>query len=151
MEEKTIQKTVYIAKDGKEFLDKKECEKYEKEFLDKIKYFSIYYNFDYNEGRGFQSVVHVAVNPSRYDCAGVIVEKYAIDVLNKGVFAGQGCMGYGLQKTYSLHNSTTESFESNQGVNWGCNSLHGTQVFISENAIEGFPEPYNYRKEWGIK
>ena len=84
MEEKTIQKTVYIAKDGKEFLDKKECEKYEKEFLDKIKYFSIYYNFDYNEGRGFQSIVHVAVIPSSYDYAEVIAEKYAIDVLNKG-------------------------------------------------------------------
>lgn len=85
MEEKTIRKTIYIAKDGKEFLDKKECEKYEKEFLDKIKYFSIYYNFDYNEGRGFQSVVHVAVIPSSYDYAEVIAEKYAIDVLNKGV------------------------------------------------------------------
>ena len=49
MEEKTIKKTVYIAKDGKEFLDKEECEKYEKEFLDRIKYFRIFYNFDYNE------------------------------------------------------------------------------------------------------
>lgn len=117
MEEKTIQKTVYIAKDGKEFLDKKKCEKYEKEFLNKIKYFSIYYNFDYTEGRGFQSVVHVAVIPSSYDNAEVIAEKYAIDVLNKGVFADQGCMGYGLQETYSLHNSTKESFENNEGVN----------------------------------
>lgn len=151
MEEKTIQKTVYIAKDGKEFLNKKECEKYEDEFLDKIKYFSIYYNFDYNEGRGFQSIVHVAVIPSSYDYAEVIAEKYAIDVLNKGVFADQGCMGYGLQKTYSLHTSTKESFENNEGVNWGCNSPHGTQVFISENVVEGFPEPYNYRKKWGIK
>ena len=151
MKEKTIQKTVYIAQDGKEFLNKKECEKYEKEYLDKIKFFSIYYNFDYNEGRGFQSIVHVAVIPSGYDAAGVIAEKYAIDVLNNGVFAGQGCMGYGLQKTYSLHVSTKESFENNEGVNWGCNSSHGTQVFISEKAIEGFSEPYNYRKEWGIK
>lgn len=151
MKEKTIQKTVYIAQDGKEFLNKKECEKYEKEYLDKIKFFSIYYNFDYNEGRGFQSIVHVAVIPSGYDAAGVIAEKYAIDVLNNGVFAGQGCMGYGLQKTYSLHVSTKESFENNEGVDWGCNSSHGTQVFISEKSIEGFPEPYNYRKEWGIK
>ena len=151
MKEKTIQKTVYIAKDGKEFLDKESCRKYEEEFLDKIKYFSIYYNFDYTEGRGFESIIHVAVIPSGYDYAGVIAEKYAIDVLNNGVFAGQGCQGYGLQKTYSLHNSTKESFENNEGVNWGCNSSHGTQVFISEKAIEGFPEPYNYRKEWGIK
>lgn len=72
MKEKTIQKTVYIAQDGKEFLNKKECEKYEKEYLDKIKFFSICYNFDYNEGRGFQSIVHVAVIPSGYDVAEVI-------------------------------------------------------------------------------
>ena len=36
MEEKTIEKTVYIAKDGKEFFDKEKCKKYEKEVLDKI-------------------------------------------------------------------------------------------------------------------
>lgn len=54
MEEKTIRKTVYIAKDGKEFLDKEECEKYEKEFLDKVSYFAIAYNFDLTEGRGFK-------------------------------------------------------------------------------------------------
>ena len=73
----------------------------------------------------------------------MIAEKYAIDILNAGVFAGEGCQGYGLQKTYSLHSSTRKSFENNEG---------GTiQVFISEKAVEGFPEPYNYRKEWGIK
>lgn len=141
MEEKTIKKTIYIAKDGKEFLDKEECEKYEKEFLDRIKYFSIYYNFDYNEGRGFQSIVHVAVIPSRYDEARVIAEKYAIDVLNNGVFAGQGCQGYDLQKTYSLHSSTKETFEKNEGVNWGCNIRHGKQILIAEKPIEGFPKP----------
>lgn len=151
MEEKTIKKTVYIAKDGKEFLDKKKCEKYEKEFLDRIKYFSIYYNFDYSEGRGFQSVAHVAVIPSRYDEAGVIAEKYAIDVLNNGVFAGQGCQGYDLQKTYGLHSSTKETFQNNEGVNWGCNARHGKQILIAEEPIEGFPEPFNYKKEWGIK
>ena len=43
MEEKTIEKTVYIAKDGKEFFDKKECKEYEKEVLDKIQYYSISY------------------------------------------------------------------------------------------------------------
>lgn len=38
MEEKTIEKTVYIAKDGKEFFDKEKCKKYEKEVLDKIEF-----------------------------------------------------------------------------------------------------------------
>lgn len=150
MEEKM--KAVYVAKDGKAFLDKEKCKKYEKEILDKIKYYSIYYDFDYTEGRGFQSLVHVAVVPSGNDDAEVIAEKYAIDILNAGVFAGEGCQGYGLQKTYSLHSSTRKSFENNEGgVIWGCNSPYGTQVFISEKAVEGFPEPYNYRKEWRIK
>ena len=63
MEEKTIQKTVYLAKDGKEFLNKEECRKYEEEFLDKVSYFAISYNFDLTEGRGFQSLVYVAVVP----------------------------------------------------------------------------------------
>lgn len=114
MEEKM--KTVYVAKDGKAFLNKEKCKKYEKEILDKIKYYSIYYDFDYTE-RSFQSIAHVAVVPSGYDSAEVIAEKYAIDILNTGVFAGEGCQGYGLQKTYSLHNSTRKVFENNEGVN----------------------------------
>lgn len=151
MIERTIHKVVYIAKDGKEFIDKKECWEYEKEFLDKIKYYTIRYDFDYTEGRGFESIAHVAVVPSGYDDAEVIAEKYAIDILNAGIFAGEGCQGFGLQKTYSLCNSTREKFEANEGVGWGCHSPHGTQVFISETAIEGFPKPYHYKREWGIK
>lgn len=151
MEEKTIQKTVYVAKDGKEFLDKEECEKYEKEFLDKVKYFAIEYNFDMTEGRGFQSVANVAVIPSGYDYAMVIAEKYAIDVLNNGRFAGEGCMGYGLQKTYSLRQITKDAYDANEGEHWGCNDRHGKQILISEKPMEGFPKPFNYKKEWGIK
>lgn len=151
MEEKIIQKTVYIAKDGKEFLNKEECRKYEEEFLDKVSYFAIAYNFDLTEGRGFQSMAYVAVIPSRYDSAAVIANKYAIDILNDGVFAGQGCQGYGLQETYSLRPITKDAYDANEGVQWGCNATHGTQILISEKPIEGFPEPFNYKKEWGIK
>lgn len=140
MEEKIIQKTVYLAKDGKEFLNK-------------ISYFAISYNFDLTEGRGFQSLVYVAVVPSRNDSAAVIANKYAIDVLNDGVFAGQGCQGYGLQETYSLRSITKDVYDANEGMiwGWGCDSIHGKQILISEKPIEGFPEPFNYKKEWGIK
>lgn len=151
MEEKKIQKTVYIARDGKEFLDKDECKKYEEEFLDKVSYFAIAYNFDLTEGRGFQSLVYVAVVPSGYDSAVVIANKYAIDVLNNGVFAGQGCQGYGLQETYSLRTATKKDYDANEGVLWGCNASHGKQILISEKPIEGFPEPFNYKKKWGIR
>ena len=151
MEEKIIQKTVYIAKDGKEFLDKEKCEKYETDVLDKMEFFAIEYNFDLTEGLGFRSVVNVAVIPSDDDCARVIAEKYAIDVLNNGVFAEQGCQGYGLQKTYSLRQITKDTYDANEGVLYVCNARHGKQILISEKPIEGFPEPFNYKKEWGIK
>lgn len=151
MEEKIIKKTIYIANDGKEFLDKEKCEKYEKEFLDKIKYFRIFYNFDYTEGRGFETVIYLAVIPSGYDSAEVIAEKYAIDVLNNGVFADQGCQGYGLQKTYSLKQITKDVYDTNEGVQWTYDDVHGKQILIAEEPIEGFPEPFNYKKEWGIK
>ena len=42
MEMKEITKTIYIADDGKEFLTKEDCEKYEKfvkETLSRIEYF----------------------------------------------------------------------------------------------------------------
>lgn len=103
------------------------------------------------EGRGFQSLVYVAVVPSRRDSAAVIANKYAIDVLNDGVFAGQGCQGYGLQETYSLRPITKDVYDANEGMIWGCNSIHVKQILISEKPIEGFPEPFNYKKEWGIK
>ena len=151
MEEKTIQKTVYIAKDGKEFLDKEKCEKYETDILDKMEFFAIEYNFDLTEGRGFRSVVNVAVIPSDDDSARVIAEKYAIDVLNNGRFAAKGCQGYGLQKTYSLRHITKDVYEANEGEHLGFNVIHDNQILISEKPIEGFPEPFNYKKEWGIK
>lgn len=151
MEEKEIIKKVFIANDGKEFLDRDECQKYEEEFLNKVKYFSVSYNFDMNEGRGFQSVAHIAVIPSRYDDAEVIAERYAIDELCGGVFAGRGAQGFGLMKYYSIRETNKDTYFANEGVKWGCNTYDGDMFLISEEPIEGFPTPYNYRKKWGIK
>lgn len=41
--------------------------------------------------------------------------------------------------------------QANNAWVYGDHSPHGTQVFISETAIEGLPKPYHYKREWGIK
>ena len=64
METKEITKTVYIANDGKEFLTKEDCEKYERfveEILSRIKYFCIRCNPDLTETGNFSHKIYVAV------------------------------------------------------------------------------------------
>ena len=64
METKEITKTVYIANDGKEFLSKEECEKYEKfvkEILSNIKYFCIGCHPDLTETGYFQHKIYVNI------------------------------------------------------------------------------------------
>ena len=76
-----------------------------------MKYFKIYYEYDLTEGRGFSRHVYVAVCPSRFDSPFTIAERYAIDVLCEGHFAGVGCQGYGLQKYYELIESDKEDYD----------------------------------------
>lgn len=69
METKEITKTVYIAYDGKEFLSKEDCEKYEyfaKEILSHIKYFCIRCNPDLTETGNFTHKIYAAVFSKHY-------------------------------------------------------------------------------------
>lgn len=68
---KTIEKkqTVYIADDGKEFLNEADCKKYESKTivrLSKIKYFQVYHDPDLTEGRGFYGRLLIAVETEHY-------------------------------------------------------------------------------------
>lgn len=47
-----VQKPVYVAADGKEFIDKAECERYE-ELLSKTTYWRVTHSPDLTEGRGY--------------------------------------------------------------------------------------------------
>lgn len=56
--------TVYIAEDGKEFLEEKKCKQYEEEVLEEkknIKYFETLANPDLSEGIGYNTAVFFAV------------------------------------------------------------------------------------------
>lgn len=140
MRTETVSKTIYIAKDGREFLSADECKKYEELYI-KMRYFKIYYEYDLTEGRGFSRHVYVAVCPSRFDNPFTIAERYAIDVLCEGHYASVGCQGYGLQKYYELIESDKEDYDK----------AKDRQVLISQRPIEGFPEPFDYYKEWNLR
>lgn len=63
METKKITKEVFITVDGKEFLDRTEAEEHEKVLNEQLKYvfYTVIYNFDTTEGRGWGNTLTLAV------------------------------------------------------------------------------------------
>lgn len=73
---KTITKEmpIFVAEDGKEFLDSNLCIKYEQMELKRrqeLKYFSVVHSADTTEGRGYSKITYIAVE------AGYSSEHYA--------------------------------------------------------------------------
>lgn len=62
---KTIQKTVYVAEDGKEFTSDKACSDHEKFLIEQekrlqnLKIYTVNYSFEATEGRGYYRRVHI--------------------------------------------------------------------------------------------
>lgn len=146
-----VETTIYTALDGKKFTDESQCRRHEDRVLAKFKYFSVFYNFDMTEGRGFQKVKHIAVVPTGFDLPEIIVEKYAIEEICHGIFAGKGAQGYGLQKYYSIKEISIDDYFENKGIDWGGMYIKSELVLISEKPIDGFPEPFNYVEKWQLE
>lgn len=152
MQEKTITKTVYVAKDGKEFLDKDECEKYEKfvkEILSNIRYFCIMCNPDLTETGLYQHKIYVAVLSKRYCLHKEIAIEWALRKF--GRYLGESVQGYGFQRQFIVNESSKEEYEKCHPTKWGGSKLARECVFLSPERVEGFPENINYMKEWGFK
>lgn len=102
MEVKEINTKVYIAEDGKKFLNENDCVEYEKELaiFNKLKYFMIYHSIDFTETGNYTDATYVAVNTEGISLdAETIANQYAID---KFGYVGPSVMGYGFQKQYSI-------------------------------------------------
>lgn len=151
METKEITKTIYIANDGKEFLTKEDCEKYEtfvKETLSRIKYFCINCNPDLTETGYFQHKIYVAVFSEHY-----LYEDIAFEwVLRKfGHLLGESVQGYGFQPRFSVSEISKEEYETCSPTEWGGSKLKSERIFLSPKYVDGFPENIDYMKEWGFK
>lgn len=107
METKKITKTVYIAYDGKEFLSKEYCEKYEnfaKKILSRIKYYCIRCNPDLTETGSFTHKIYVAVFSKCYFYRDIAFEW----ALRKFGYLGVSVQGYGFQTHFCVSEVSKE-------------------------------------------
>lgn len=152
MQEKKITKTVYVAQDGKEFLSKEECLKYEKlldEVLSKIQYFSVFCEPDLNETGSFTKEIHVAVY-STHSFHKEIASQWA---LNRFGYLGISVQGWGWQPYFSIKGITKEQYMSLEVTDFNKRNYNKSQekIFLSPKKVDGFPENFDYVKEWGFK
>lgn len=100
---------VYIAKDGKEFLDENECASYEK-LMDNICYFRINTTPDLTETGLMQRSIAVLVYSDHHSHYKIALN-YAIKELGLRIL-GEGVQGYGFQQHFDISQSTKQEFES---------------------------------------
>ena len=151
MEMKEITKTIYIADDGKEFLTKEDCEKYEKfvkETLSRIEYFCIRCNPDLTETGYIQHKIYVAVWSNHYFHYEIAFE-WALRKF--GHLLGEGVQGYGFQPQFSVSKSNKDEYDRCPPTEWEGSRLQSERVFLSPKILKGFPENIDYMKEWGFK
>lgn len=143
---KEVKKTVdvFIASDGKEFLDKEACKKYEKEvlsYLERVEYFRISSRRDLNETGLFQQVDYAAVYLCNRDyCHQSVVLQHLIDI-NQGKVIGVNVQGYGVASLFEITEISREQYLEAKPVVWGGTRGTSKQIFISEVEVSGFPEP----------
>lgn len=139
MREELIQATAYIAHDGRKFLNKEDCIKYEEELkkLEKIQYFVVSHSPDLTETGCFTTFSYVAVDPEGTGLTGEeIVTQWAIDIFG---YIGPGVQGYKLTRTFNVSKSTKKDYDS--GVRGWDKKKCDRKILISRYSIEGFPEP----------
>lgn len=157
---KEIEKSVnvYVADDGKEFLDKTECEKYE-ELRKDIQYFVVHCRPDLNETGVFTTVNVVAVHAVRYGHHKDIVCNWCVKQKGYPILC-ESVQGYGWQSGFSISDDQEyakklwDDFSKDRKVSkaqsWTFPRF-GEKVFLSEIEIDGFPKPFDYKKEWNLK
>ena len=152
MKKQKITKDVYIAEDGREFLTEEECEKYEvfvKNTLSRIRYFRILYGPDLTETGCYQRLIDVAVlAPKWHLYQKEVVFEWALKKF--GQYLMEGVQGWGFMPSFEIIPISRGEYEKDSDSSFGL--VKGKErVFLSPEAVEGFPENYNYMKEWGFK
>lgn len=145
MKQETRTQDLWVSEDGREFLTKDECEKYEKETLGRfknIKYFRVYHSPDLTEGRGMYGLTFIAVETQ---WGGYCAEPFAMDwcfkTFGKCVAYVQGCSP---TDNWRLSECTEEDWKNRKSrkAQVGDYKYDSKEVFLSNGtAIEGFPEP----------
>lgn len=143
MEIKNSSATIYVAKDGREFLDKKECEIYENEtlkVLENTKYFKYFTNRDLTETGYFTNYNYAAVYIKGWsNCYQEVLLQYLFDRY-KGKILSVDVQGYGVTSNFEIKEITKEEYFEKKQRNWGGMLTTSQQILLSEIPIKGFPE-----------
>ena len=139
---KTITKEipVYVADDGKEFLDSTLCTKYEEGELKRradIRYFRVVHSADTTEGRGYSKVTYIAVE------AGYNAELYATVYCEK-TFGSRITYIQGVAPMWSwiLEMIPPAAFAEGQPGKIGDYARQVDRVFLSNGKpLEGLRDP----------
>ena len=154
MKKQKITKDVYIAEDGKEFLTEEECEKYEdfvKNTLLRIQYFRILCGPDLTETGCYQRRIDAAVLvPKWYLYSKEVAFEWALRKF--GHYLMESVQGYGFMPSFKIIPISREEYENEKEPDSRFGLVKEKErVFLSPEAVKGFPENYNYMKEWGFK
>lgn len=158
MREVTETTTIYVARDGKRFIDRDECERHEKTMAN-IVFYVLEHTPDLTETGEFTKFTPVAVY-SENGYHKEILERFAIDELSMNVL-GESVNGHGYQPHFCIvgnhHNFAVDQWnnfvEGRKVFDGQIRELprFGSKHFLSPVSIEGFPEPFNYMKEWSLQ
>lgn len=151
MKKQKITKDIYIAEDGREFLTKEECEKYEdfvKNTLSRMCYFRIIYGPDLTETGRYQRQTDVAVFSKRGFYHKEVAFEWALR--QQGRFLMESVQGYDFMPSFEIMPISREEYEKEPDSRFSL-VKEKERVFLSPEAVEGFPENYDYMKEWGFK
>lgn len=141
---KSTKKTVelFVANDGKEFLSKKDCERYEKDVLAEkkyVKYFEVCYSPDLTETGCYNARLQVAV----YSFEGyhsTIAMNWCIEERNMKLLCS-GVQGWGYLPFFEIRPiSEKEYFTADCQKN-----------FLSPKDIDGFPTKFDYMSHWHFR
>lgn len=150
MKKQKITKDIYIAEDGREFLTEEDCEKYEdfvKNTLSRIRYFRIMYCPDLTETGRYQCQTDVAVLTPKWNAYQKEVA-FEWALRRFGHYLVEGVQGWGFMPSFEIMPISREEYEKEPDSRF---SPVKERVFLSPEAVEGFPKNYDYMKEWGFK
>ena len=149
---KKVTKTIYIANDGEEFLTKEDCEKHEKfvkEILSNIAYFCVRCNPDLAETGRYKHKIYIAVLSKHYHLHEEIAFEWALRKF--GHYLGESVMGYGFQCSFRVSGTSRTEYEECPPVEWRDFKLKSERIFLSPEKVDGFPDNFDYMKEWGLR
>ncbi len=124
---------VFIADDGKEFLDELECRKYETEVLQrlrKMKFFRVMFCPDLTEGRGLQKAAVFAVDMDYSH--GLAVEDWCERNLGSRIGWVQGCSPV---TAWTLREIDHDGWDTPVSVKWGGQHFKPKRVLISASPV----------------